>query len=71
MHGATPGRDHLNRYTSEAEKLCGFGKNRIKRPQKKKAIPGDMKKTLSIEHKQFYPYNKNQQDVLFTFSLFQ
>jgi hypothetical protein len=37
----------------------------------KKAIPGDMKKSLSVEHNQFYRYNKNQEDLLFTFSLFQ
>jgi len=35
MHGATPGRDQLSRYTSEAEKLCGLEKIRIRRPCKK------------------------------------
>jgi hypothetical protein len=65
MHGATPGRDQLSRYTSEAEKLCGLENIRIRRPCKK-AIPSDMKKYLSVEHKQFYLYNKHQQDALFT-----
>ena len=70
MHGATPGRDQLSRYTSEAKKLCGLEKIRIRRPCKK-AIPWDMKKSLPVEHSQFYPHNKNQQNAAFTFNLFQ
>jgi len=30
-----------------------------------------MKKFLPVEHNQFYPYNKNQKDAVFTFNLFQ
>ena len=35
MHGATPGRDQLRRYTSEAEKHSGLEKIKIRRPRKK------------------------------------
>ena len=30
-----------------------------------------MKKSLSVEHNQFYLYNKHQQDALFALYLFQ
>ena len=30
-----------------------------------------MKKSLPVEHNQFYPYNKNKEYLLLTFNLFQ
>jgi hypothetical protein len=35
MHGATPGKDQLSRYTSEAEKLRGLEKNKNKKTLEK------------------------------------